>query len=265
MAGVERLRTRVTRIPTVWRIVAAMVVTAAVSVGLSVIILTRGPAPLTQADVDAAVRSGISAAAQSAAQQQPAAAVAYAAIADSLVSVRTSTGLVGAGVIANADGSVLTAWAVVQTGTITLTFSDGSTAKATVASHDVATDTALLTPATPPQLIVPATLGGSVAVGSPVFAVGDPAKLVGSLTAGVVSGTDRNVKISASLTMKGLIQFDAAVNPGTAGGPLVDTAGRVVGVITRVPDPTGQTYDTGIGFAVPIGSAGGGGRPRPPQ
>lgn len=264
MALRDDWRRRWGSIPAGARLAAALVLTAAVSITASVAWMSRGPAPITDADVAAAVASGASAAARSAAAQPPDAAVAWQTIAQSLVSITTSTGEQGAGVIVRDDGSILTSAAVVATGTVTVRFADGTTTTAKVASTDAASDTALLTPAELPTPIVPATLGGAVAVGSPVFAVGDPVKLVGSLTAGVVSGLDRSVPVTGREAMAGLIQFDAAVNPGTAGGPLLDRQGRVVGIITRVPNPSGQTWAIGVGFAVPITSAGGGGR-QPPQ
>ncbi|MEZ5232775.1 MAG: trypsin-like peptidase domain-containing protein [Acidimicrobiales bacterium] len=88
-------------------------------------------------------------------------------------------------------------------------------------------------------------------------AVGHPLRLVGSLSAGVVSATDRDVPISADRTLEGLIQFDAAVNPGNSGGPLLNRAGQVVGVVTALANPADVGFFVGIGFAVPIATAGG--------
>lgn len=264
MAASGELRQRLGSIPARARLFAALVLTAAVSVAASAAWLGRGPAPVTQADLEAAVASAASEAARSAEAQPPAGATAWAAIGQSLVSVTTSTGGQGAGVVVKADGSILTSAAVVASGAITVRYVDGTSTSARIVASDVAADAAVLAPATQPALVVPATLGGSVTVGSPVFAVGDPVRLAGSLTAGVVSALDRTVPVTGRAAMTGLIQFDAAVNPGTAGGPLIDGRGRVLGLITRVPNPTGQSYDVGIGFAVPIGAAGGG-VDQPPQ
>ena len=92
-----------------------------------------------------------------------------------------------------------------------------------------------------------------------MFAVGNPLGLQRSLTAGVVSATGpRRSAPSAGRTLTGLIQFDAAVNPGNSGGPLLNRAGQVVGIVTGLANPARQRYFVGIGFAVPIATAAGG-------
>ena len=82
-------------------------------------------------------------------------------------------------------------------------------------------------------------LGGGVQIGDEVFAIGHPLGLVDSLTAGVVSGLDRTFKVGNGRTLAGLIQFDAAVNPGNSGGPLVNSQGQVVGIVTGIANPAG--------------------------
>ena len=94
-------------------------------------------------------------------------------------------------------------------------------------------------------------------VGDAVFPVGNPLGLPGSLTAGVVSALDRSIGTGAGRSLKGLIQFDAAVNPGNSGGPLLDRDGHVVGIVTALANPSRQPFFVGIGFAVPIAAAGG--------
>src|SRR6516165_4023369 len=113
-------------------------------------------------------------------------------------------------------------------------------------------------PRSPPSMIVPAVLGGGVRVGDDVYAVGHPLGLVDSLTAGVVSGLNRSIPVPGGATLTGLIQFDAAVNPGNSGGPLLNRAGQVVGIVTALANPSQQGFFIGIGFAVPIGTAAGG-------
>jgi S1-C subfamily serine protease len=108
-----------------------------------------------------------------------------------------------------------------------------------------------------PEVVVPAVMAGPPPVGDTVFAVGSPLGLRGSLSAGVVSAADRAIAAPGGATLAGLIQFDAAVNPGNSGGPLLNRAGQVVGVVTALANPARQDFFVGIGFAVPIADAGG--------
>lgn len=163
----------------------------------------------------------------------------------------------GSGVIINTQGQVLTALHVVQdAGTITVTFADGTQSPATVQSSDPDHDTAVLNTAKPPSVIVPAVLGGGVRVGDETFAVGHPLGLVDSLTAGVISALDRSFPVPGGRTLSGLIQFDAPVSPGNSGGPLLNTKGQVVGIVTGLANPSGNEDNVGIGFAEPIAAAG---------
>jgi S1-C subfamily serine protease len=104
---------------------------------------------------------------------------------------------------------------------------------------------------------VPAVLAGPPPVGGTVFAVGNPLGLQRSLTAGVVSANDRTITPPRGPALQGLIQFDAAVNPGNSGGPLLNGAGQVVGIVTALANPANQDFFVGVGFAVPITTAGG--------
>ena len=178
----------------------------------------------------------------------------YQRVAPSVVIVRTGHDL-GTGVIVADDGTILTANHVIAGGgTITVTFADGTTANATVAAADPKLDIATLAPARLPQVVVPATLGGGADVGAPVVAIGNPLGLTDSVSAGVISGLDRTADTSNG-KFTGLIQFDASVNPGSSGGPLLDAHGRIIGVVVSLATPDGQDAFAGIGFAVPIGSA----------
>jgi S1-C subfamily serine protease len=88
--------------------------------------------------------------------------------------------------------------------------------------------------------------------------VANPLGLVSSLSAGVVSGLDRRIGVpEGEGELEGLIQFDAAVNPGSSGGPLLDRNGQVVGIVTALANPAGRSTFSGIGFAVPIATASG--------
>jgi S1-C subfamily serine protease len=164
----------------------------------------------------------------------------------------------GTGVIINKQGSILTALHVVDNATgLRVSFADGTESTATIASTDPDNDIAVLTADHGPEVIVPAVLGGGLRVGDEAFAVGHPLGLVGSLSAGVISGLDRSIPRDNGGTFKGLIQFDAAVNPGNSGGPLLNRNGQVVGIVTSLANPTKNGYFIGIGFAVPINTAGG--------
>ena len=183
----------------------------------------------------------------------------YRQVVPSVVLITTSKGSLGSGVIVTDTGTVLTAHHVVADGgDISILFADGTKAAATVAAANPKIDIATLTPTKLPEVVVPATLGGGVEVGSDVVAIGNPLGLRGSTTTGVVSGLNRTTKTKAG-TLSGLIQFDAAVNPGSSGGPLLNAQGLVVGVVVSIADPGDDEAFAGIGFAVPIGTALGGG------
>ena len=253
-----------------WIAVVAVLVVA----GIAAFVALRdpGPPPLSQRDVDARVTVGLNAQAEEEARAPAEGTVAYAAIQPSLVLITTrgsnaegEFGGTGAGVIINATGTVLTALHVVEDAdSITVAYTDGTSSPATVAAADPDNDIAALTPKTLPGTVVPAVLGGGVQVGTPVFAVGHPLGLPGSLSAGVVSALDRDVRVDGGRRLKHLIQIDAAVNPGNSGGPLLNRAGQVVGIVTGLANPTNESLFVGIGFAVPIATAGGavGGPPR---
>ncbi len=167
-------------------------------------------------------------------------------------------GSIGTGVVINDQADIMTAFHVVDgEGEIRISFTDGTTTTATISESDPAIDIAVLSVAQPPEVLVPAVIGGGVAIGEPVFALGNPLGLTGSFSQGVVSGLDRSLPIDDDFTLEGLIQFDAAVNPGSSGGPLINSNGQVVGIVTALASPTGEDFFSGIGFAVPIATAGG--------
>ena len=162
----------------------------------------------------------------------------------------------GTGVIVNADGTILTAAHVIDgAATIKVRYADGSTSAASVASKNVKQDVATITPAKLPETVVPAVLGGGLAVGDDVVAIGNPLGLTATTTSGVVSGLNRVLTRKAQGDIAGLIQFDAAVNPGSSGGPLLNDRGQVAGIVVALANPTDAGTFIGIGFAVPIGAA----------
>ncbi|GJM39240.1 MAG: hypothetical protein DHS20C19_26070 [Acidimicrobiales bacterium] len=185
----------------------------------------------------------------------------YRTIGPSLVLIETDIGDggLGSGVVINAEGLVLTAHHVVDGATtIQLHFADGTVTEAAVADATPEIDIAVLSPMQQPSLVIPAVLGGGVTVGQEAYAVGHPLGLTTSLSAGVISGLDRSIPLDDERSLDGLIQFDAAVNPGNSGGPLLDRNGVVVGIVTALANVTEDASFSGIGFAVPISTAGGG-------
>ena len=192
-------------------------------------------------------------------------AVVYQQILPSLVQIEarraSSTGDaegLGTGVIVNASGAILTAFHVVDDATrIRLSFVDGTRSRGQIVSVDPANDIAVLVPDRPPDPIVPAVLGGGSQVGDEAYVVGHPLGFVGSLSSGVISGLERTVEAPNGRILRGLIQFDAAANPGNSGGPLLNRGGQVIGIVTGLANPSRDGNFIGIGFAVPIGAAGG--------
>ena len=173
-----------------------------------------------------------------------------------------ANGSAGSGVIINANGDIMTCLHVILNATaIQVVFADGNASSAQVKSTDPARDIAILTATNPPAKLVPAVLGSSrsMQVGSDAYIVGYPFGMTGSLTAGVVSGLNRSLQLpNDGPNLQGLIQFDAAVNPGSSGGPLLNRNGQVVGIVEALVNPTNQDVFIGIGLATPIETAGAG-------
>jgi S1-C subfamily serine protease len=221
------------------------------------------PQRLTQRDINAAVFRAMA----TATPRPSFASIAYANIIPSVVRVRAMVattsgkqeGSLGTGVVIDESGLILTALHVVRGAMeIQITFYDGSESEAVIVAQAPENDLAVLRPRIIPDDLQPAVLAGSggLRVGDEVFAVGNPFGVTNSLTAGVVSGLNRSFKSpKTGATMTGLIQFDAAVNPGNSGGPLVNRNGEVVGIVSSLLNPTDQDVFIGIGFAVTIETA----------
>jgi S1-C subfamily serine protease len=220
---------------------------------------------ITQRDIDAAVLHTL--------ETKPlpsAAARAYEVIRPSVVRVRglghqgrdegqdIETG-VGSGVVIVDKGIILTNLHVVAGAKrVRVVFADGLESDATVVGLQPENDLAVLQAATVPDDLAPATLRSTkdLAPGDEVVAVGFPFGIGPSVSAGVVSGLRREFQSpQGKRLLTNLIQFDAAANPGSSGGPLVTTDGAVVGIVTAILNPTEQRVFVGIGFAVPIENA----------
>ncbi len=220
---------------------------------------------LTTGDVNTSIAQAIA----SITPRPPIAPLIYQKIQPSLVLIETlgqdsasedDDGL-GSGVIIDDKGDILTCLHVVANSTsIQLTFADGTKSSAQIAIRQPENDIAVLRPSRLPKVLVPATLGNPNAmhIGDEAFVVGHPFGLYGSMSSGVISGLNRSFQASDSTaSVKNLIQIDAAVNPGNSGGPLLNRSGQVIGIITSLLNPTKQDVFIGIGFAVPITTAGG--------
>jgi putative serine protease PepD len=176
----------------------------------------------------------------------------------SVVSVQAPNGQ-GSGFVFDREGRILTNAHVVESagpgGTVTVVLGDGQRREAVVVGTDPDDDLAVLQVADPEGL-APAQLGSSsgLRVGDEVLAIGSPLGLAGTVTAGIVSATDRQARIGEGRT-RPMIQTDASINPGNSGGPLVNAAGQVVGVNTEIATLVRGGGSIGIGFAIPIDRA----------
>jgi S1-C subfamily serine protease len=264
-AGVEdqsRVRTRhITKPGLAWLGIGVALVLGVVS------LLQSGDSSstLTPEQISSTISSEVANGITDAANAPPTGEVVYRTIQPSMVYISAKpagadadTTATGAGVIIDDSGQILTARHVVNGAeSIEVSFADGTQSPAIIVSEQPESDIAVLVADHPPSVIVPAVLGGGVRIGDDVYATGHPFDLVDSLSAGVVSGLNRTVPITGSQTLSGLIQFDAAVNPGNSGGPLLSPNSPVVGVVTALANPARQGFFVGIGFAVPIATAGG--------
>jgi S1-C subfamily serine protease len=159
----------------------------------------------------------------------------------------------GTGFIWNKQGHIVTNFHVVYgANSITVTLADRTEHKATLIGADPDHDVAVLQIRAPEDTFSPLTVGTSndLRVGQKVLAIGNPFGLDHTLTTGVVSALGRTIKSLSNRTIEGVIQTDAAINPGNSGGPLLDSAGRLIGVNTQIVSPSGAF--AGIGFAVPV-------------
>lgn len=160
----------------------------------------------------------------------------------------------GSGFLWDARGHVVTNNHVIEgASAATVRLADGRSFPARLVGRDPSHDLAVLR-IEPRDLPAPLTVGSSsdLQVGQAVLAIGNPFGLDWTLTRGIVSALDRELPSRTGRPITGLIQTDAAINPGNSGGPLLDSAGRLIGVNTAIYSPSGTS--AGIGFAVPVGA-----------
>ena len=224
---------------------------------------------LTRTDVDTAVAQAL------ADQAVPLlASEVYELASPSLVAIRAIRGddesNIGTGVIINDQGQILTSNHVVfGADQIDVQFADGTVTQARLVTNETVLDIAVLSVADKPAAAQPTVLGNprTLQVGDPIYAIGNPLGLTGSISAGIISGLNRDIPFPGEegLVFENLIQFDAAVNQGSSGGPLLNAQGHVVGIVTALADPAGQGFFIGIGFTVPIDRAASGAADGPSQ
>ncbi len=163
----------------------------------------------------------------------------------------------GSGFVWSADGHVVTNAHVVEAAEqVSVVFADGSAYEAAVLGADPHSDLAVLLIESPPGGLQAVRLGdsGLLAVGQTAIAIGSPFGQEFSMTTGIVSALGRNIQSNAgNYSNPEIIQTDAPINPGNSGGPLLDRAGRVIGINTQIATRSGS--NSGVGFAVPINTA----------
>ena len=163
----------------------------------------------------------------------------------------------GSGFVIDRSGNILTNAHVIDGAVkVTVQLADKKTVEARVVGRDTSSDLALLKIDPDGLALQPLALGSAkdTQVGDPVIAIGNPFGLDRTLTTGVVSALQRQITAPNGFTITNVIQTDAAINPGNSGGPLIDAAGRVIGINSQIEAGSGGG-SVGIGFAVPIDTA----------
>ncbi len=262
--------------------IAAALLGALTALGVCAAVLFAGVLDQDRDDTaaDAGGRAPVSAPAGSGPDAKPAAggslAELYASVKDGVVFVQAGQAT-GSGFVIDDEGHIVTNQHVVADayGRVAVQIGETDTSvPATIVGTDPSTDLALLK-------VDPAQAGGlhpleladadSVEVGEPVIAIGSPFGLQSTLTSGIVSALDREIRSPNGNAISGVIQTDAAINPGNSGGPLIDADGKVIGVNAQIASASGGS--TGVGFAISVATveqvvprlkAGGGAQPQQP-
>ncbi len=158
----------------------------------------------------------------------------------------------GSGSVLDTAGHILTNYHVIDDArAIEVTLFDGKSYEARVVGHDESNDVAVLKINAPATSLVPVEIGDStnLRVGQRVFAIGNPFGFERTMSIGIISSLNRTLPARNQRLIKSVIQIDAAINPGSSGGPLLDGRGRLIGMNTAIASPTGQS--AGVGFAIP--------------
>jgi putative serine protease PepD len=184
------------------------------------------------------------------------AAAVYRRVKDGVVEIRASNaagpgGATGSGFVIDDQGHIVTNQHVVEGAQAAqIEFADGTEETARVIGTDPSTDIAVLDIDRPADDLTPLPFAaaGSLEVGDPVIAIGSPFGLEGTLTTGIVSALGREIEAPNGFTIQNAVQTDAALNSGNSGGPLLDNAGRVIGVAAQIRSESGGS--DGVGYAV---------------
>jgi putative serine protease PepD len=237
------------------------------------LLLAHPFAMTTHRTVVAGANGGRAFASQESTVETDAASRIYAADAHGVVAIRATSGRSGAsfgessaaqvdtgsGIVLNREGLIVTNDHVVQGAdkiTVSLDGEEGRTRTATVVGEDAPLDLAVLRIDASGLTLHPLTLAASksVEVGDPAYAIGNPFGLNWTLTTGIVSALHRTIKAPDGTAIPNSIQTDAALNPGNSGGPLLDSAGEVIGINSQIASATtsvdGEAGSSGVGFAI---------------
>lgn len=239
----------------------------------AVLLLAHPFARTTHRTVVAGASGGRAFASQESTVETAAGSRIYAADAHGVVSIRATSNRsgssfgesaaaqvdTGSGIVLNREGTIVTNDHVVEnahTITVSLDGEEGRTRTATVVGENASLDLAVLRIDATGLTLHPLTLAGSssVEVGDPAFAIGNPFGLNWTLTTGIVSALHRQIKAPDGAAIANAIQTDAALNPGNSGGPLLDSAGEVIGINSQIASATtsvdGEAGSSGVGFAI---------------
>lgn len=255
------------RNPILIPIVATAVVTALLATGGSALVfhaMNRGGSSTGAANIATlGQNSAAGVPVSGSTEENPDWQAVASAVKDSVVAIQvvTSAGEAeGSGVIADADGNIITNNHVVsgaQDDQVQVTLTDGRIYTADVVGTDSTTDLAVIRLQDPPSDLSPAAMAEATpTVGDPVMAVGNPLGLANTVTTGIVSALDRPVSTtetgSSETVVTNAIQIDAAVNPGNSGGPLFNAQGEVIGITSSIATTSSASGSIGLGFAIPI-------------